>query len=916
MKKSTTEIIRGPSLGLNISSSSHTLKTNNSLSTFGDVSKAFDLLYLHVSPVPKPFIGYHSLKNVVSKNLQVSNIDLTTESSTKPFNNINQLLHTTTRSTPYLLPNTETVNSSFESSGTQSSSSRGSTSDIIQIIKEKHAQLKTSHNSETLFNTQSTIKDKRKETFLEEESVVKDSHQNLKKTTSNKEALTCSTDDTLSKDQHLKSVMKNQEDQRSVQIVLEKCDSQLSKGVNCLSDKIIRTHTKQRQSSLPKTKKEDDFKLSSKVNDDNVLTDWIIKPVPGCRGVCVEGQKVGMQDYWHSTAIAEVRKPKVVVTTTGSVYKLKGKINKLCTIDNGFTQEIAEAFAAGFPKNWRELIQEYFISIEKSISFHEEVPIKMKKFGRKSSPLADKKTNSEDIIGKTIMTKHGLIQQHINVSDMVVTRSGRVSLPPLAKWVGQYYVKDPKSNAIKVGFNTKTAEKFIMSQTQNILKMPKSQQKKIFHKSLSNSLNSPTSLSPQSLENINRTFPDAIAQVRTNKELKPQEKRLSSDQHKQNSQSEELLLKDVSQVQHVKPAKKTNRKETSANEEKMNSEKDDKEVPKKGKRGRKKKVSMPDNSLSKENVGMEKSGRIPKVATTKTVSPDLSDKHQAVKSKKRKCPNSTVQQDVASKKVRVDDEKNDNAWSESETKLFHQALQKISSDESYYWNKVSEFVGTRSDLECQEFHANYLETLPRSKGNHTKKKKEQQLKVKKRQKGEPIRGGKGTLKRKKDLRAFLDEQNEGYEDDLFESTPMVKKITKSCLNFDFSKNDSELFGPNHKFFTPVAGRSGLDTPGTRIRASIASVRKEPMDSVDLMEDTPISSKRHKADVVIKKINDRKKKVVPVPASDKMETTSTIDLEWSALPVKSLFTPEAKPSISIDKDDDDEGKHLYYWDDDD
>lgn len=48
----------------------------------------------------------------------------------------------------------------------------------------------------------------------------------------------------------------------------------------------------------------------------------------------------------------------------------------------------------------------------------------------------------------------------------------------------------------------------------------------------------------------------------------------------------------------------------------------------------------------------------------------------------------------------------------------------------------------------------------------------------------------------------------------------------------------------------------------------------------------------------------------------METTSTVDLEWSALPVKSLFTPEAKPSISIDKDDDDEGKHLYYWDDDD
>ncbi|KAH9519550.1 hypothetical protein Btru_002994 [Bulinus truncatus] len=180
-----------------------------------------------------------------------------------------------------------------------------------------------------------------------------------------------------------------------------------------------------------------------------------------------------------------------------------------------------------------------------------------------------------------------------------------------------------------------------------------------------------------------------------------------------------------------------------------------------------------------------------------------------------------------------------------------------------------------------------------------------------RKKGEPIRGGKGTLKRKKDLRAFLDEQNEDYEDDLFNSSPLVKKIPKSILNCDFDKNVSDIFGLNHNFFTPVAGRSILGTPSTNIRAVLASVRKGPSGLDSIMEETPISTKRQKADVLIKKFNGRQKKSIPV--YEKKE--SSIDIELSTLPVKSLFTPVTQPSISVDENDEDDGKHLYYWDDD-
>ena len=45
-----------------------------------------------------------------------------------------------------------------------------------------------------------------------------------------------------------------------------------------------------------------------------------------------------------------------------------------------------------------------------------------------------------------------------------------------------------------------------------------------------------------------------------------------------------------------------------------------------------------------------------------------------------------------------------------------------------------------------------------------------------------ITAGKGTLKRKQQIRELIEQQNEGYEDDLFESTPYRKQgsIKVSC----------------------------------------------------------------------------------------------------------------------------------------
>ena len=46
-------------------------------------------------------------------------------------------------------------------------------------------------------------------------------------------------------------------------------------------------------------------------------------------------------------------------------------------------------------------------------------------------------------------------------------------------------------------------------------------------------------------------------------------------------------------------------------------------------------------------------------------------------------------------------------------------------------------------------------------------------------------------------------------------------------NIDFNKEDSEIFGTNHNFFTPVAGKNPFDTPGLKFKTSLPSVRKTP-----------------------------------------------------------------------------------------
>ncbi|GFO11977.1 mis18-binding protein 1 [Plakobranchus ocellatus] len=765
-----------------------------------------------------------------------------------------------------------------------------------------------------------------------------------------------------------------------------------------------------------------------------VLLDWVIKPVPDCRGICVEGQIQGLDDFWHSTAIVEALKPNLVRTATGSVYKLVGKMNRLLSMEYGIAKDVVKSFALGFPRNWEEVIRDYYQDMEQSITVTQEClsPKKFQLLKTKQRSIVEKaKTLPVDT--HTILTPTGLLKKEMNMSELTTTRSGRMSLPPLAGWAGQYYVKVPGTNSVQVSFNTDCAKQAQDRETMHALALSKRNQMMLCGNSLSKSVVvSPNPLAVSNTKNGVQTMESSNKNVSTSKSAVKVKNidRVSDLQHLISPEKEKILDRSFQpevrlvdcQLSHMDTKKLDNGMQNlgQTNQSKQKSDwigkmtrrrsyqKQDhtEESPIKNsgnhhvepKAPKQSKVNQTENSLKEatkktrhrkdtgkssktgiaENVETEcaedegnslvalstsSGGNSPSSPGIQTHSFKHSDELSAQEQKNELLPlttgagTSAVIQKPSQKKRKADVDHNNSAgndksgraevdgkakrqkldatsthesdcWTQSEKTKFHRALRDVNGDEADYWHLVSHRVGTRSEHECQRFHKQFLEAKSQSKSRATQSKPQKAAKKTGRLKGGPIRGGKGTLKRKQDIRDFLDEQNEGYEDDLFEATPFVKMKRNPLMQevaIDFNKEDSEIFGSNHNFFTPVAGKNPFDTPSLRFRAKLASVRKTPTYQAAAFHPTPLSDNRRQHDLYIKNFMDKKKK----SSSSKHVSPPVEDLETSILPIKSLF-PASTPQILMDnlviddqnddeegEDDDDENngnQFLYYWSD--
>ncbi|XP_069117807.1 LOW QUALITY PROTEIN: mis18-binding protein 1-like [Argopecten irradians] len=217
-----------------------------------------------------------------------------------------------------------------------------------------------------------------------------------------------------------------------------------------------------------------------------MLYEWIIKPVPSAKGVCVEGKQSDSanEEFWKSSVIKERIDRTTVQTSSGTLYKLIGDIDKIYTLEEGFSVKLVNAFLYGFPKNWKKLIEDHFNEIEELSETEEDrrseteehceqvKPVhqtpKVKKNAsvvKNLSTKNDKKFLSPGNVRRTqddvnlesmICTPEG---QFVDLKNLKKTRSGRMVKPPLFWWMGQQIVTD--SDKVEVSTATSHAKEHI-----------------------------------------------------------------------------------------------------------------------------------------------------------------------------------------------------------------------------------------------------------------------------------------------------------------------------------------------------------------------------------------------------------------------------------------------------------------------
>ncbi|KAL9851049.1 mis18-binding protein 1 isoform 1-T1 [Geothlypis trichas] len=141
-------------------------------------------------------------------------------------------------------------------------------------------------------------------------------------------------------------------------------------------------------------------------------------------------------------------------------------------------------------------------------------------------------------------------------------------------------------------------------------------------------------------------------------------------------------------------------------------------------------------------------------------------------------------------------------WSEKELQNLHKAIVAFPKHRSGFWQEVAMAVGSRSAQECQE---RYLEEQ-QGKANKQQKKKTTSGKPERKDKKEPVITAKvGTLKRKQQMREFLEHLPKDNHDDVFSATPLQKRRVQLPALRGSQDGDTEDFALSELPLTPSSG---------------------------------------------------------------------------------------------------------------
>ncbi|XP_070604884.1 mis18-binding protein 1 isoform X2 [Erythrolamprus reginae] len=113
------------------------------------------------------------------------------------------------------------------------------------------------------------------------------------------------------------------------------------------------------------------------------------------------------------------------------------------------------------------------------------------------------------------------------------------------------------------------------------------------------------------------------------------------------------------------------------------------------------------------------------------------------------------------------------SWTEEELQMLYRAVASFPPQKSGFWMDVAKTVRTRSAEECQEKYLAEQKGKKRDPRKTSKPRKKEELDK------QPL-GRVGTLKRRKQMRMFLEQMPKDNRDDIFASTPRDTKAVAVC----------------------------------------------------------------------------------------------------------------------------------------
>ncbi|XP_035530475.1 mis18-binding protein 1 [Morone saxatilis] len=591
------------------------------------------------------------------------------------------------------------------------------------------------------------------------------------------------------------------------------------------------------------------------------LKNWFLRR--NHTGLFVDGIHREENIPWNSNIIMDRVSNYVLKTVSGRVYILVGKMN--LGVDSGLPGWLLKKFVNGFPPNWKALYEKFLSESKGGSSKETERNSEGRSIMAKTNPEASIKLSVKRHRQKPLKTPDPC---PASSSSTKVSRSGRVIKPPLEYWKGGRVILDAHMNVtIHECYDTSICNPEVTpqvsarsSQKPARVFLPCSEARKQCESANNEAASVPLRKVKAPLRKRNR----AKANPSEKPSFSPPVETLSSPEEwsgrtTRSSQrcpaAERMLYVDTVPQKQGEPKKSSTRKskkqthdsrrssvrvsqskrsvtaspDSPTSDDKTSQDQstdDDLAIRRKtrGERVHRKRGGKSQPSHVSPPRESEDSGKRTRVTKNRDAA-QTQTKHQQSKCTKTSQPTKPLPKSTqSSKKQKADkghtmipQDQEEDKWTEAELMKLQEAVSFYPKHVAGYWAKVARVVGTRSAEECHNQHTS--KGTSQTPAKNAKKPKKKKMEAPKGPDHPVISARVGTLKRKQQVRQFLETMPREDVDDVFSSEYMQNKrfeMPSMCPSEDqdFTLTELEPLTPMSAGFPEVKTPQCLHiTPG-------------------------------------------------------------------------------------------------------